>query len=62
MSQEVLVVVAQAEQDARRDAGLRGEEWSAAAWRLGLVFLAAVVVLAVVLLLGRRRDRSSTRP
>lgn len=58
MDAQRLVVLAQQGSDLRREAGLRGEEFEQAAWRLGAVFVAAMLVLAVVLYVGRRRRRT----
>jgi hypothetical protein len=50
------VIVAQdTGEDLRRDAGLRGEQFSNAVWGLCAVFLVGLVVLAVVVLSGRRK-------
>ena len=50
------VVLAQdAGQDLRRDAGLRGEAATNAVWALSAVFVLGLLVLAAVILSGRRR-------
>ena len=53
-----LVVLAQQNPDLRREAGLRGAELEQAVWRLAAVFVVAMLLLAVVLFVGRRRKRS----
>jgi len=52
------VILAQdAGEDLRRDAGLRGEAATRAVWALSAVFLVGLLVLAAVILSGRRRKR-----
>ena len=52
------VVLAQdAGEDLLRDAGLRGEQFDAAVWKLSIVFALGLLVLVVVVLSGRRRRR-----
>lgn len=42
-------------EDLRRDAGLRGDAATKAIWALSAVFLLGLLVLAAVILSGRRR-------
>lgn len=51
-----LVILAQnAGEDLKRDAGLRGEQFSNAVWGLSIVFLLGLIVLGFVVFKGRRK-------